>query len=65
MLQFKLSIRIGKKKGDLSDSEHGIVVAARPAGLNITETADLLGFSSHINLRIGFTDGFDLIGIQQ
>ncbi len=33
------------KKGDLSDFEHGMVVGARWAGLNISQTADLLGFS--------------------
>ncbi len=33
------------KKGDLSDFECGMVVGARRAGLSISETADLLGFS--------------------
>ncbi len=33
------------KKGDLSDFERGMVVGARRAGLNISKTADLLGFS--------------------
>ncbi len=33
------------KKGDLSDFERGMVVAARRAGLSISNTADLLGFS--------------------
>ncbi len=33
------------KKGDLSDFERGMVVGARRAGLNISETADLLGLS--------------------
>ena len=33
------------KKGDLSDFEHDMVVGARQAGLSISETADLLGFS--------------------
>ncbi len=33
------------KKGDLSDFEHGMVVAARRAGLSISKTADLLGVS--------------------
>ncbi len=32
------------KKGDLSDSERGMVVGARWAGLSISQTADLLGF---------------------
>ncbi len=33
------------KKGDLRDFERGMVVGARRAGLNISKTADLLGFS--------------------
>ncbi len=33
------------KDGDLSDFEHGMVVGARQADLNISKTADLLGFS--------------------
>ncbi len=36
------------KKGDLSDFERGMVVervGARPAGLSISKTADLLGLS--------------------
>ncbi len=33
------------KKGDLSDFEGGMVVGARRAGLSISQTADLLGFS--------------------
>ncbi len=33
------------KKGDLSDYEGGMVVGARRAGLSISKTADLLGFS--------------------
>ncbi len=33
------------KKGDLSDFERGMVVGARRAGLSISYTADLLGFS--------------------
>ncbi len=32
-------------KGDLSDFERGIVVGSRRAGLSISKTADLLGFS--------------------
>ncbi len=44
LLKFKPSIRTGKK-GDLSDSERGMVVGARRTGLSISETADLLGFS--------------------
>ncbi len=42
--RLKPSIRTGKK-GDLSDSERGMVVGVRRAGLSISETADLLGFS--------------------
>ncbi len=33
------------KKGDLSDFERGMVVGARRAGLSISKTVDLLGFS--------------------
>ncbi len=33
------------KKGDLSDFERGMVVGARRAGLSISKSADLLGFS--------------------
>ncbi len=33
------------KKGDLRDFECGMVVGARRAGLSISKTADLLGFS--------------------
>ncbi len=33
------------KKGDLSDFERGMFVGARQAGLSISKTADLLGFS--------------------
>ncbi len=33
------------KKGDLSDFERAIVVGGRQAGLSISKTADLLGFS--------------------
>ncbi len=32
-------------KGDFSDFECGMVIGARRAGLSISETADLLGFS--------------------
>ncbi len=34
-----------EKKEDLSDFERGMVVSARRAGLSISKTADLLGFS--------------------
>ncbi len=44
LLKFKPSIRMGKKE-DLSDFERGMVVCARWAGLSISKTADLLGFS--------------------
>ncbi len=33
------------KKWDISDFEHVMVVGARRSGLNISKTADLLGFS--------------------
>ncbi|KAI5085721.1 hypothetical protein C0J45_2277, partial [Silurus meridionalis] len=33
------------EEGNLSDFEHGMVVGARRAGLSISETVDLLGFS--------------------
>ncbi len=33
------------KKGNLSDFERGMVVGVRHAGLSISKTADLLGFS--------------------
>ncbi len=33
------------EKGDLRDFERGMVVGARRAGLSISQTADLLGFS--------------------
>ena len=33
------------KKAKLSDFEHDMVVGARRAGLSISKTADLLGFS--------------------
>ncbi len=40
----KPSNRMGKK-GDLSDFECGMVAGSRPAGLSISKTDDLLGFS--------------------
>ena len=40
------------KKGDLSDFERGMVVGARQAGLSISETADLLGFSHSTMSRV-------------
>ena len=42
------------KKGDLSEFERGMVVSAGWAGLSISETADLLGFSrTHISRVYG------------
>ncbi len=52
LLKFKPSIRMGKK-GDLSDFENGMVDGARWAGLSISKTADLLGFS-HTTIRDGY-----------
>ena len=43
-----------EKKGDLNDFERGMVVGARWAGLNISETAHQLGFSPQPSL--GFTE---------
>ncbi len=43
------------KKGYLSDFERGMVVGVRRAGLSISKTADLLGFS-HTTISIGFTE---------
>ncbi len=40
------------KKGDLSDFERGMVVGARRAGLSISKTADLLGFSRKTIARV-------------
>ncbi len=40
------------KKWDLSDFERGIVVGPRKAGLSISKTADLLGFSCTTISRI-------------
>ncbi len=40
------------KKGDLSDFERGMVGGARRAGLSISKTADLLGFSRTTISRI-------------
>ncbi len=44
LLKFKPSIRMGKKR-DLSDFELGMVFGDRRAGLSVSKTADLLGFS--------------------
>lgn len=43
-LKFKPNIRTGKK-GHLIDFLGDMIVGARPAGLSISETVDLLGFS--------------------
>jgi len=43
-LNSKLNVRMGKK-GDLSNFELGMVVGARRAGLSISQSAQLLGFS--------------------
>ncbi len=51
LLKFKPSIRMGKK-GDLSDFERGMVVGTRRAGLSISKTADLLGFSRTTMSRV-------------
>ena len=51
MLKFKPWIRI-RKKGDLSDFKRGMVVGSRWAGVSISETADLLGFSSTTICRV-------------
>ncbi len=51
MLKFKPSIRMEKKE-DLSDFERGMVVGGRQAGLSISKTADLLGFSCTTISRI-------------
>ncbi len=40
------------KKGDLSVFERGMVVIARQAGLSISKTADLLGFSCSTISRV-------------
>ena len=40
------------KKGDLSDFERGMVVCARQAGLSISKTVDLLGFSRTTIFRV-------------
>jgi len=44
LLNSKLNVRIGKK-GDLSNFECGMVVGARQAGLSISQSHQLLGFS--------------------
>ncbi len=44
------------KKEDLSDFERGMVVGARRAGLSISKTSDLLGFSCKMKASPGFTE---------
>jgi len=44
LLNSKLNVRMGKK-GDSSNFEHGMVVGARRAGLSISQSAQLLGFT--------------------
>jgi len=44
LLNSKLNIRMGKR-GDLSNFERGMVVGGRQAGLSISQSAQLLGFS--------------------
>jgi len=45
LLNSKLNVRMGKK-GDLSNFECDMVVGARQAGLSISQSAQLLGFSN-------------------
>ncbi len=46
------------KKGDLSDFERGMFVSARRAGLSISKTADLLGFS-HITISRVYREWYE------
>ncbi len=57
LLKYNLSIRMGKEDV-LSDFEHGVVLDARRAGLSISETADLLGFS-HRNISRVYREWFN------
>ena len=43
------------KKWNLSNSECGMIIGARWAGLSMSETADLLGFSL-TSISLGFTE---------
>jgi len=47
----KLNVRMGKK-GDLCNFDCGMVVGARRAGLSISQSAQLLGFSLKIISRV-------------
>lgn len=51
------------KKRDLSDFEHSLVVGARRAGLSLSETADLLGFTEFgvKNMKSSVQVGTDLV----
>jgi len=44
IMNSKLNVRMGKK-GDLSNFKRGMIVGARRAGLSISQSAQLLGFS--------------------
>jgi len=41
-----------RKKGDLSNFEHGMVVGGRRAGLSISQSAPLLGFTGTTISRV-------------
>lgn len=58
----KLSIRMGKKR-DLSVFERSLVVGARWAGLSLSESADLLGFTGFgvKNMKSSVQVGADLV----
>ena len=49
-LFFRPNVKMGKKL-DPSDYDRGIIVGARQGGLNISETADLLGFHTQQSLQ--------------
>jgi len=51
LLNSKLNVRMGKK-GDLSNFERGMVFVARRASLNISQSAQLLGFSHTTIARV-------------
>lgn len=58
----KPNIRMGKKR-DLSDFKRSLVVGARRAGLSLSETADLLGFTEFgvKNMKSSVQVGVDLV----